>query len=402
MPIVNQIVGPAGGTIDNQTVPISGGRLTNLSGVGHGVAKMLSQPAGWREIDGYKEHFRPDDTAAVRYFRGPWGQRKTFVDWCLGHSFSVFRPGEEFTFDGLGQVNQPPLLQAGGQFTSQSPPSGFLSRIPPAQHPEYPWMYAVECELVRGEGAIEDNPNVFLTDNFGDLVPGPVPVPMISYYDASSRTDDHCAVIAVTYRNLDYEIRTDREMLEMAGTKGELERHVTRTATPAIQALPVGGNGAIRFKAGAGVPANIAGQPVPESGYSVLLFTEELVWLWRDVPDVPHEALAECVGKVNANPFDGARGCRRFAAQTLLMQAPTYTRKRSPVGRVTWDVGVKALYRPQGWNSYPAADGNFYEVEFLRRAQVGNQVVDLGPVPGPYGAADFDRVFVPPAPVAYQ
>ena len=119
--------------------------------------------------------------------------------------------------------------------------------------------------------------------------------------------------------------------------------------------------------------------------------------------DPPLAAIYRCMGKVNQEPFDGARGSQiRWPAETLLMMTPQIQRSpRSLVGRVLWDIEYVFMVRdvrnrntpdvPRGWNHYPAADGRFYPVEITN---TGGEKI--------YKTADFNQLFVPPLPVEYQ
>src|SRR5262245_2135136 len=83
------------------------------------AVKVAAFPEEWEECDeGYSEQWRTDQVTVVRCFRGPFSTRKDFVDYMLGYC----------------RVD-PDANNA-------------IKRVIPAQHPEYPWMYAQEANLV--------------------------------------------------------------------------------------------------------------------------------------------------------------------------------------------------------------------------------------------------------------
>lgn len=364
-------------------VTLSGGSRLNQAHIGHDLPKLQDEPQGWRELDGYRERWREDDMVATRVFNGPWGQRKTFVDWLLGYSTTIVDPVSPNT-------------------------AHLLSRVIPAQHPEYPWIYATEVEELTGVGAWTHSNQVFLQAADGNPVlqpfPGagvlPVPLPMIHYYDSSTHDDSHSCTMRVTYRHRDYEVRADADA--WAQPTKELSRYVSRFFQPAIQSLPLSRLSAqLFFKEGP-----VAGTNIPEGGVR-LLPTMQLQMVWHQVPDIPWDAFAACTGKINSKAFDGAPGYRSYPAGTLLCQAPQVKRMRSVVGRVIWEITYRFDYRgsitaavgggPATWNHFPNEEGKFY----LAGHYPGSYGANVTPTPV-YAWADFDQLFVPPAPTNYQ
>jgi len=353
--------------IQGENNPVfQGGKLVNQSGIGLGLSKFYAMPPDVEEVDGYRERWRHDEQAVTRVFNVPWGVRKSWIDLILGYTSAIALPGQPVA----------------------------LRRTCPIQEPEFPWLYAVEIELVAGQGAYGQNPNVFAQDNLGNpvMVDGQrLRVPKIAFYDASSRSDKRSAKYAVHYRPLSYEVRTDQELAAIAGNKGELERFVTREIAFMIDSI--------------GLPKSIQFDPVqpgfPDFGFAnqaihanagqMLIRSGRLEYTWHNVPDPPLAAIDQCLGKVNADTFDGARGWRSYAPHTLLCQPPKVKRNpRTIVGRVSWDVTYVFLYKPDTWDKLPAADGEYY---FVSNRNTGAR---------PYKPADFDILFKPPTPVQYQ
>lgn len=403
-------LGPGGVIINRPGTQAA--RIVNASNIPHNVAKLLTVPAGWFLTEPYTEVFARDDTTAVAYFEGPFSERDAFYQWCLGYAISLNIP-----VAGAQQFDQPGQFVGavldGGNFGKIVNNVGgapgiinnvgtqpFLSRSPPAQHWRWPWMYAVSCELVKGQGAYGPDRLAALYDGSGNpLLDGngnPVPPPhSIAFFDSATGSDGLSALVKVTYRSTEglYEVLTDEEMLAVPDTKGELERWVVRERQPSVQFLPLQGQ-PITFYEG---PA--AGGQIPEQAKGVIEFLSELRYSWLDVPDVPWDAIKAAVGRVNLNPFDGAGNGAwpTYDPETLLMQAPKIKRHRTAVGRVSWDIDYVFIHRPNGWNKFPIGNTNGTQFGYYGASFDGTVTG-----PRPYGAAEFNDLFVPPAPVTYQ
>lgn len=331
------------------------------SGIGYNLAKHRAMPFGVSEVEGYKETFTADgEQQAIRVFDVNWYTRKAFVDWVLGYTESL-------------------------------PDSSIyrLSRTIPAQHPEYPWMYASSIELVSGIGKHRENPHIVVRDGNNNIVTDVwlgqvndrIPVSMIAYDDSEGLAG--LARYSVVYRPRDYTILTDDDMTASGWAGNELSRYVSRTVTYAITTLPIPAN-TLQFTEG---PYNT--RRIPEAG--VRLFpTKELTYTWHQVPDVPDGAISDAQGLVNDGNFDGLGGAPTYPAETLLFQPPAVVRGRMVNGRVSWTIAYKFLYRPTGWNKFPAPDGNDYRVGKIDAL-----------VRGPYLVADFNLLFRPPTPKVY-
>jgi hypothetical protein len=121
-----------------------------------------------------------------------------------------------------------------------------------------------------------------------------------------------------------------------------------------------------------------------------------LRYTWHDVPDRPLATYSYVLGKVNADPFDGFGGAPTYPAGTLLCQPWETVRKVSATGRVTWDITFNFMLRPQGWNKFLTAYGDFYGATFTTNASGdanGDKV---------YPTADFNLLFKVPVPVRYR
>lgn len=322
-------------------------KYKNQSGITLDSAKILSMPA--REvcaITDYGERFRDDDSQAQMTWQIPWSVRLAWKEWALGYS------------DLVGVAELP-----------DEPPS--LRRTPPVQHPEMPWLYAVECELVRGMpilvtrddipigDAAKPGEHIAAADGHSDFWQMP------AYAELNPETGqfvDGICEYRVTYRDLDYDVRSDDQLLEAPYDGFELNRYVTRAYSYTVKSINVPGTlaNAIRFTSGPSTNQVI--------GQGTLLIRPliQYEYTWRDVPAPPGEAIAACVGRVNSESFDDVRiGGSLFNAQPhqLLCQAPRIKRYRTKTGRITYDITYRfdadfsSLW---GWNAFPAPDGLFY------------------------------------------
>lgn len=369
--------------------------ILNQSGYTFDQNKANDMPGGWLEVDGYSETWEEDNNTAVRVFNGPWGTRKQFIDWALGFAWN----------DG-----------------------GTLRRVLPAQHPEYYWLHAIAVTDVHGIGAWRNNPNVFQTDangnpltgntdpneaqegaNEGGLLDGDQPaeadeaagyllLPMIAYYGTDSNSDDHSCTLKVTYRALDFEIYDDATMA--ANSLTEVNRWVEREEDHSLRTLTIPG-----FTAQFAPNADGTVDPIPENALLVYLANSEVVYTWRQVPDFPAAAIEVCRGCVNQFAFDpqitvnganvGGYNTTGYAPETLIFLNAKKKRRRSPTGRVWWDIQYRFLYQPVGWNFFPhLLKGTTPAFRFDRATTGGNPIFPL---------QDFGQLFTQPNPaVNYQ
>jgi len=340
-------------------------QFRNQSGVGHDLDKLAQDNGPWEEIAGYKEQFRKDDLSAVRYFKVEWNGRAEFHEYFLGYSTGV----------AGGVVNG-----------SATPPT--ITRIIPAQHPERPYLYAMEIELVEGRGAVQNNPLTLAQAPDGspefDENGNSVPIPMIQYYDNSSMAGPGYGIYAVTYRAVPYEIRSDKNLASYNGGL-EIGRNVERKTAYASQNLPIPANGLVFAD---------TGELIPETGPGRILSIIDATYIWHEVPDPPYAAFDACTGAVNQAPFDGASGYRTYPPGTLLCMTPKIERYRANSGRINWEIVYRLLFKTQGWNYFPDLNGTWRLV--IKRNPV------TGALGGPiYQSADFNTLFEAVAPGSY-
>jgi hypothetical protein len=404
-----------GGTITTDYVP-----GPNQSGIGHN--KLSRQWPTWiREVDGYRESWSQTEHWAKRMLDVQWGYNKAFIDYMLGYSTTVLK--------------------------GTTP---FLSRKLPHQHPRFPWLYATSCAMVHAMGAITNDPRCTLTNPDGSFVQNedgsPYIAPMIYYFaNDPNNYADGLARYEVTYRPRDYELREDSEI---GNPFDELNRYVTRDSVYAISSLPVPStSGGLKF---VGLPAGNNGIPDSIAG-QLLLPVTELTYVWHEVPDVPETAIGNCVGRVNDEAFDppydlstgtratdfshptqmvggtpdaswldfqGAQGGNisttfvrpGYGPETLLMQAPEKKRYRTITGRVAWQIVLKFLHKPSGWNYFPRiitaqSLRSAYDWQGSPNAGVAFTLGTLGGNPdGPriYTKADLNQLFTPVPSRQYQ
>jgi hypothetical protein len=366
--------GPGGGVISTNFA------WPNHSGIGHDLDKLAdAKGAPWVEVDGFTETYSGDHLQVTRYYRCPWGARPLFYAYMLGYSLAK----QSVVLGGNG-------VPAGNDF--------FLSRVIPAQDPERPFLYVTDVKLQKGEGAWVDNLDVFARDPDGTIILDnggqPIHIPAIRYQDQSDGGDGY-ALLAVTYSDLDYDVRSDSGLNDYLAGLGnpnvakELGRWVSRKYTYQSHNLPLA-NLQVVF-------ADNPDEVIPEAGPGLILSGQDVVYEWHQVPDFPEEQVAQCVGHVNQAPFDGLSGYPAFPTGTLLCMAPAKQRYRTKTGRVAWEIKYHLLFKnngtaanPAGWNYFPDASGRF------RQAMYKNSGSPIFP------SADFNLLFTVPEPQRYQ
>jgi hypothetical protein len=311
--------------------------------------KLKEIPDGWQELSDYSESWESSGNGdrsraeVTRTFQGPWGSRKEFIDWALGFS------------DNVG---------------------GILTRSVPAQHPEYPWLYAVSATNVKGQGLFIQNPN---------YDPEATGIDMIAFIDRDTQTDAHCCRVQVRYTRLMYTIRDDRDIALNSAT--ELQRYIIRTRVRSLRSQPLP-PGQLVFQGTA--------TPIPSSAGNILSPMQELTYRWMQVPDLPEKAFDLCQGCVNDKAFDPAFmmngrliGFTRggYPAGTLLCQAPETIEDRGVTGREQWTIVYKFIFNRNGWNKFPDANGNYVTAVYQNNP---NKML--------YDAVDFMQLFTQPNP----
>lgn len=332
------------------------------------------------ETDGYKEHFTTDSTQVVRVFDIPWDERLDFINTTLG--WSAVR-----------------LVSPGASVYR-------LHRQSPVQHPEMPFLYAQEIELVGGMGYLARSEYAFALlgtpDPFTgkDQIDANQPLNMVAYRKTVSNQNQNrngYARYAVHFRPVTYEIRTDEEIVEEFESD-ELARYVTRSFAYSTSTVPYPvANARLVFTEG---PNRLGA--IPENFATLILPRVQLRYKWHMVPDIPlgisliAPDSRRIVGRVNADEFDGIGPYPLFPEETLLCQPPVIERHRSPTGRVYWDVDYLFTYQPEGWNRFP-------DVSVLGSGAYFRAGIAGDPTKTVYQRADFDPLFqLPRPPRSYQ
>lgn len=202
-----------------------------------------------------------------------------------------------------------------------------LARRLPAQHPEYPWLYATRILNLRGEKAVEKT-----AGRAGDFA-----------------LCDTCRM-TIQFETLPYAVKADSEV-----SNKEYKRFVDFRPKPGIENIQRPG----RFFKFVDGPAVATTFPYP---YLIRAPKQHLSWRWVDVPDaylnnrqgLPINLLRR-IGTVN-NGFFPAVGPGGYPPETLLMLEPELTPKQLPIditeatsaveGGVvrTWDVTLNFVY----------------------------------------------------------
>ena len=285
------------------------------------------------------------------------------VEWVIVEKPAAVPTGGGGGTGGGGTGSPPPeVVTEEDEIVFASNIKTFISRVLPDQDPQYPWLFADSVEQVDAQAVAVQSEFSYAQDAAAEplKVNGmPWLIPMPAYIDnQGDQHKDGTVRYAVTYRPRTFALRPDDDVWDVTG--GELRRYVTRAKTYQVEALRLG-NFPIKFSEGPFV-----GTAVPEAGIK-LVGTQTLVYTWHQVPFIPHEAIRVCGGRVNAGPFDGFDGAPTYAKETLLFLAPhVRERKRNIIGGVEWDIEFRFLYRPTGWNKFPAGDGNYYRAAFAK------------------------------------
>src|SRR5262245_3132310 len=285
------------------------------------------------------EDFACEDQEIVQEWRVPHSLRAQWLAWCLGYSSSAF-----------AGTPPDPLLP------------GLLERVLPDQDPEFPWFYATRARLNSpdrsGAPVSRDLP---AKDKNGDPImddgtpPAQIIIPALTYADKQGDDFyDGWLSYYVTYKPLPYDLRTDTQIV---GYGSELGRFVDRQFDWTIRNIPIPAN-RLKFAEG---PSS--GQAIPANA-AHLLPGCQLVYAWKQVPDLPVDAIRDGVGTVNSADFDTQwppfASIGAWPAETLLCQPPKIRRYRSLTGRITWEIVYRFDYNPNTWNKLPANNGQFY------------------------------------------
>lgn len=369
---------------------VNGGEL-NQGGIGLRVAKCLKTVFPTvKTCPPYRETWTNEGTHSVKIgYLVPFPLCKAFVEWMVGWST-------------VANLSQNPL--------PDDPAIYNIVRIIPYQCPKpgYEFFYVsdIDCGDDNEKPAWLTDPSVYMHTITGDALDKDDGVaafaagpngknkniiaeewPMFKLTDGKS--SDFVVRYTVTFTPRNYEVRTDGELSLPANrpNQGELERYVERQFRSAVQNLPLPAAAGYKFADG---PPGIIGQVIPAAGAQLIVMTDELNYIFYEWPDNMGTALEQVIGFINRAAWDGARGWRSYPAGTLLMQAPLERKRyRHATGRYYYRNTISMLFRPQGWNYYPASDGKFHLV--TSNGLPGGSTI--------YQTADFNQILSPQAPL---
>lgn len=162
----------------------------------------------------------------------------------------------------------------------------------------------------------------------------------------------------VLYQPLDFDVRPDGELSALPGSTPELNRWVVRQQRYGGKSLPIPRN-TIRF-----IEPPYTGLAVPEIGLATLVPFAELTYSWIDVPFYPAAAVDQCVGRVNAEPFDGAAGHPLHPPETLFCLQPAVRWSVNAHGRKVCRIDYTFLHNASGWNTSPTGTGEYSPIRW--------------------------------------
>ncbi len=387
----------------------------NSSGYAVDLEKLRQRPRGVDEVaEGYTERGTGSSLEVTRVYTCPWSVLPIFRSWAMGHSNTeiiasasqlefidarnYYGTGAGFGYGPIGEVVDAAIAAV------LPPVVAKLTRSIPAQDPTRPWLFASDWHLIQTHGVAVEDPYAVATYADGHTIEDAdgkqIPTKAMAVADNSKagnifqdidkdaeqpplddgslntsgldkptgddETDDArrdsatktfgdgMARVRITFRYRDYAVLSDTAC-ETLG-KGELGRYVRRTEEFALEGLALARIGATQLKF---AEAPVTGTIVPEAGV-VQLATATLTYEWIDVPDRPLMAYARCVGKTNAEPFDGLHGAPLYPAETLFCLPWRTRRTVSTRGRVTWQIQYRLAFRPQKWNRFPYMAGSAF------------------------------------------
>ena len=253
----------------------------------------------------------------------------------------------------------------------------FISRVIPEVHPETPYLYATECEVLQGVGVPTVNSATGLI-RFENKVPGAAAGP-----DAYAR-------IAVHYQSLPYTVLDDAAAASAGvaiGAPPDLMRYVIREEGYNGENLAIGSNSfAFGTPGGTALNADIILEPTP-----VVIHGGQLRYTCVGWPTVPIANIRLCISKVNDALFDGF-----YAAQTLLYVGAEVRRYSSPFGGLygqLYDIVHQFAQRGGGntWNKlYRKTSAGFVDV--CRITATGTSTCTLS-TKQIYETYDFNSLF---------
>ena len=291
---------------------------------------------------GYSESTGPEGTVGKRTIQTRWTNYNQV-------------PGD---FVGTHSLNG----QAGGA-------GAVIVRTLPEQHPDKPWLWARDCEMVRTVGAPIERANGLGAD----------------YQEMPANAAGKVEWL-ITYVRPPYDIVTDQQ----AGGN-ELKRYVQRKSSYTVESIQTPGRG-WKWDDGA-TPANI----IQEPGVFLLGCTQ-LEYKWMFVPTgaevdatltLRESKWAQYQGRVNNAVFDTvklANGAGATVETVLFMGWDKEGPFADPDGHEVWHVTFNLILRPQTWNQ-------FYRRRIGASPRFEAVVSNEDGVTKPYGSFDLNALF---------
>lgn len=274
-----------------------------------------------------------------------YGERKGYKE-----SWSFERPGEarRILICNWSDANNFPVAMLGDVRPGAG---GLLTRQIPNLHPNSTkQLYAVECNLLDGEGKYINDPGTGL----------------IKFLDQSGNLDG-LAVWEVTYRQLPFDVLPD---LAVTPQTTELMRYVQREPKFAMESYTLPGNCMQWGSDGKPFPENTnIRRPLMELHYTWYWVPEPFpLTCWYNPPGNPPAGYA-VIGSLNNAAFDGLNGNRQYSPGFLMAVAPEISERIwTPSGYPVRNVKYKFGLRPDaGWNRFYRAKLNDFDSLFPRK-----------------------------------
>ena len=351
--------------------------------------KSSAWPEWADEMDGgYTETWSETDKETSRCFRIPYTKRAEFRAYMLGYSRVI--PNPQFN-NGNPAIDQPG--------------TGIISHVIPAQDPEYPFLYCIQCSLLNNESGKAGRRRLYQADELDQngLPNNPEPEELTKMRDKltfniddnATSTLDGTATMRCVYRPKAYRIETDANATGLVFKYGnglafsrEMTRLLERRISYAVTALPLARVQAqavtkLKFWNPGGA---FDGDDIPEPGVQ-LIPTAEMQYVWW-TPGYSPTIFSNLSGKINDQPFDGYDGWPLFSAKTLLFQAPIVEEQERTIrGHRFFKITMRASYRQQTWWNFPAPDGSQLPATW------GHTDPALAGSTSVYTPGDFSKVF---------
>ncbi len=252
----------------------------------------------------------------------------------------------------------------------------WISRLTPEPFPELPYLYAAGCPSVAGLGR---------DGRAGDVATYRGAKAIVEYRALRYRIaeDDSPGLVAATGPLTGF---PDEGLALRDGLQNS--RYITRLVRPAYRQITIPAGVMVQDVDGKEVP-------IPE-GFP---FTEprlEVTYIHHEVPEVPFNAIGQCMFGVNETLFDN------FATSTLLYIGAELTERISPFGHLVTDIGHRFLWQPNySRQGVPVARGWNYKLRWMPPVGVAPSYLEYLPVhirlgtDAPHKLADFPSLFRP-------